>query len=233
MPAAMKARVLEAAQKKSSPLRPSVTADTILLLLTAAAVALNVFLGAGGVVVGPRSSTLVVMTALGRGTIALASSWAALARGGSMFGRSLTWLVTASVSTPLAIAGWMLLASGTTSNGDPMSDWHCLATATLIGLGPLVAFAFVHRQGDVAHPMATGAALGVAAGAWADLLMVFHCPVAVLTHRLLCHVGPTVILASLGAALGALVIRPRPRCEEMDETDPAVARMSGDWSGRG
>jgi hypothetical protein len=136
------------------------------------------------------------------------------------------------VSTPLAIAGWTLLASAATSNADPTSDWHCLATATSVGLGPLVAFVCVHRKGDVAHPVATGAALGVAAGAWADLSMVLHCPAPVLTHRLLCHAGPTMILATLGAALGAFVIRPRARLE-IDETDRAVVRMSGDWSGRG
>jgi hypothetical protein len=232
VPAAMKARVLDAARKKFSPTRPSVTVDTILLLLTAAAVALNIFLGSGGVVIGPRSLALVVATALGRGTIALASTWASLARGGSMLGRTLAWLVTTSVVTPVAIVGWTLLAASATADGNAAGSWHCIVTATSIGFGPLAAFLAVQRQGDVAHPVATGAALGVASGAWADFLMVMGCPASSITHRLLCHAAPTAILAAAGAALGAFVIRPNARSELL-ETDPAVVRMSGTWSGRG
>jgi hypothetical protein len=228
----MKARVLDAVRKKRSPTRPAVTVDTILLLLTAAAVALNIFMGSGGVVVGPRSLSLVVATALGRGTIALASTWASLARGGSMLGRSLPWLVTTSVATPVAIVGWMLLAASASADGNAVGGWRCIVTAILIGLGSLAAFLAVQRQGDVAHPVATGAALGVASGAWADFLMVMSCPASSMTHRLLCHIAPTAILAAAGAALGAFVIRPGAR-SEFAETDRAVVRMSGTWSGRG
>jgi hypothetical protein len=126
----------------------------------------------------------------------------------------------------------MLLAASATADGSAASAWRCIATATLIGLGPLAAFLAVQRQGDVAHPVATGAALGVASGAWADFLMVMGCPASPVAHRLLCHLAPTAILAAAGAALGAFVIRPGARSEFL-ETDPSVARMSGTWSGRG
>jgi hypothetical protein len=219
LPEGLKARILEAAHKKSSPTRKAVTADTVLILLTALAAALNVFLAAGGTSLGPRPAALVASTLLGRGTIALASSWAAFGRGGSMLGRSLWWLLATILSTPLAIAGWMLLATRTPAS-DPANDWHCFAAATLIGLVPLLAFAIVHRQSDIARPVATGAALGAAAGAWADFLMVLHCPTAELGHRLLCHVGPSAILVALGAGLGAALI-----CQNV-RSDAFVAERS-------
>jgi hypothetical protein len=129
-----------------------------------------------------------------------------------VLGRSLWWLLATTVSTPLAIAGWMLLATRTPAS-EPANDWHCFAAATLIGLVPLLAFAIVHRQADIARPVATGAALGAASGAWADFSMVLHCPTAELGHRLLCHVGPSAILVALGAGLGAALIRPNVRSD--------------------
>jgi hypothetical protein len=222
----LKARILEAAKKQASPTRNSVTADAVLVLLTAAVATLNVFLAAGGVTLGPRSPILVISTALGRGTIALAATWAALGRGGSMLGRSLPWLAATSVGTPLAIAGWMLLSARFAPAGDPVSHWHCVVTTTLLGLAPLVAFAFVHRQSDVAHPLATGAALGAASGAWADFSMVLNCPAAELGHRLFCHLGPMAVLVALGAALGALVIRPSARSECLEAERAAVHRFT-------
>jgi hypothetical protein len=86
-----------------------------------------------------------------------------------------------------------------------------MATAVLLGLPPLVAFALVHHQSGVSFPIATGGALGAAAGSWADFLMVLHCPAAEVSHRLTCHIGPTAVLVVLGAALGALVIRTHAR----------------------
>jgi hypothetical protein len=216
LPASLKARVLEAAKKQTSPTRTSVNVDVLLVLLTAFVAAVNVLLAAGGVTFGLRSPALVVSTTLGRGTIALAATWAALGRGGSMLGRSLPWLATTSVATPLAIMGWMFLGVSAAPTGDAMSMWHCVATTTLLGLGPLAAFATMHRQSDLAHPIATGSALGAASGAWAEVAMVLNCPASDLGHRLFCHVGPTALLVAIGAALGALVIRPsvRPACLE-------------------
>jgi hypothetical protein len=198
----------------------------VLLLVTSFVAAANVLLAAGGVAFGARSPMLVWSTVLGRGTIALAATWAAFGRGGSMLGRPLSWLVSTSVATPLAIAGWMLLAARGATAGDAMSDLHCIATATLFGLPPLAAFVIVHRQSDLAYPIATGAALGAASGAWADLSMVLHCPSPDLGHRILCHMGPTALLVALGAGLGALVIRPsvRPECLEADR--PALHRFT-------
>ncbi len=229
MPANMKARILKAAQKTKSPTRQAVTLDTVLVLVTGAAVAINVFLAAGGVNGGPRPTDLMISTALGRGTIALASTWASLARGGSMLGRSLNWLVMAVVVPPLAIAGWMLLTTSASWPKETPNDWHCMAVAMLAGLGPLAAFVVVRRRTDLAHPVATGAALGVASGAWADLLMVLHCPASGLAHRLICHAGPTALLAVAGAGLGAIVVRPSVQVDE-NRAAHSMVPMSGDWS---
>jgi hypothetical protein len=226
LPAGLKARILDAARKQSSPTRKAVTFDTSLLLVTAGAIAVNVFLAAGGTNWGPRPTALVVSTVLGRATIALASTWAALARGGSMFGRSLAWLAATTAVTPLAIAGWMLLASRAAPAGDPMGDWHCFATAVVLGLAPLGAFVAIHRRSDLKWPVATGAALGAAASAWADPFIVLHCPGIDLGHRLLCHLGPTTVLTALGALLGALVIRPSVRFVGLETARSVVHRYT-------
>jgi len=226
LPRSLKARVLEAATKQSSPTRKSVNLDVLLVLLTAFVAAVNVLLAAGGVTFGSRSAALVLSTTLGRATIALAATWAALGRGGSMLGRSLPWLATTSVATPLAIMGWMLLGASAAPTGDAMSAWHCVATATLLGLGPLAAFATLHRQSDLAHPVVTGAALGAASGAWAEVAMVLNCPASDLGHRLFCHVAPTALLVALGAALGTVVIRPRVRSECLEADRPALHRFT-------
>jgi len=224
IPAGLKARVLEAATKQSSPARKAVTWDTILVLVTASLAAVNVLLAAGGVGFGERSPLIVLSTALGRSTIALAATWAAFGRGGSMLGRSRSWLVSTSVATPLAVVGWMLLSARAPA-AVLASDLHCIVVATLFGLAPLAAFVTVHRQSDLSYPRATGAALGAAAGAWADVSMVLHCPSADLPHRILCHVGPTALLLALGAGLGALVIRPSVRPECLAAERPALHRF--------
>jgi hypothetical protein len=226
LPAALKARILEAAKKEASPTRKAVTFDTTLLLVTAAAAAVNVFLAAGGVNLGPRPAVLVASTVLGRATIALASTWAALARGGSMLGRSLAWLVTTTIVTPLAIAGWMLLVSRAAPGAEAVSDWHCAATATVLGLAPLAAFVANHRQSDLKWPIATGAALGAAASAWADPFMVLHCAGLDLGHRLFCHLGPSAVLVAAGALLGAVVIRPSVRSGGFETTRSVMHRYT-------
>ena len=145
-----------------------------------------------------------------------------------MLGRSLPWLATTSVATPLAIAGWIFLGASAAPVGDAMSTWHCIATATFLGLAPLAAFATMHRQSDLAHPVATGAAIGAAWGAWAEVAMVLNCPVSDLGHQLFCHVGPTALLVAIGAALGALVIRPsvRPACLEAQNRRLITTRIT-------
>jgi len=222
----MKNRILAAAQNKRAPTRTAVTRDTALLLLTAALLAVNVLLAAGGVAVGHRPMELVIITGLGRGTIALAATWAACARGGSMLGRSRTWLIATTLATPLAIVGWMLLAARGAPTGEALGHWHCLATAMLFGLPPLVAFVVVHHQSGVSFPIATGSALGAAAGSWADFLMVLHCPSADLAHRLVCHVGPTAVLVSIGALLGAFVIRTQVRSGYFGTDRSSVPRFT-------
>ena len=52
------------------------------------------------------------------------------------------------------------------------------------------------------HPVASGAALGVASGALAGLLVVLWCPVAAPMHVAVGHVLPIVALAMIGSVLG-------------------------------
>ena len=56
------------------------------------------------------------------------------------------------------------------------------------------------------HPVTSGAASGVAAGAGAWAMIDLWCPVAYPPHLLLGHVLPIVLLTVVGAVLGGRLL---------------------------
>jgi len=122
-------------------------------------------------------------------------------------------LVVFVVVTPLVLVAWKL---GFSSFFDGAPRWwpskpgfKCLALSCAVGAAALVP-AVIGRFGAVAaHPVATGAAFGTAAGAVAWTLVDLWCPVGHPQHLLLGHVLPTFVLAGVGALLGRFVFRRR------------------------
>jgi hypothetical protein len=76
----------------------------------------------------------------------------------------------------------------------------------LFAAGPLAALGFLRRGVDPVHPRLLGAALGVATGAYAGVLVDLWCPSAEISHVLLGHLGPFVVLVLAGAWLGGRLL---------------------------
>jgi hypothetical protein len=228
--AALKARVLAAAQDEPSPTRAAVKRRNILISMLAAASGVGAFVifalltsdgelvRQGGEVAThrhlERSVSLVVTTAGGAVVIAAIALWFALRRGRSMLGRPRRWLVGGIALIPLALFAWKVSCS--LAFGDAMADWpdrpglKCLSLSLLVAAGPLLAFLAARRSAPV-HPALNGAAIGVASGACAWVALDLWCPVAFVPHLVLGHVLPLCILAGLGALLGQGLLSLRRR----------------------
>lgn len=212
----LKERVLAAIQRSPSPVRSTVRREARGALLAGLAVATALFFAAGG-----------VHHALGRPAWFLGTSsalWAAVAlfalraawRGGVAFGAgSLTSLVVVAVGAPAVL----LVASLTFAEIDPaLLQLHaegvelpCFALTLAAAAFPLLGLSRARRASDPMHPVASGAALGVACGAFAGVMVDLWCPVATPRHVLVGHILPIGLLALLGATVGARVIAMRPQ----------------------
>jgi hypothetical protein len=214
--AELKERVVAAIRRSPSPVRSAVRREARGVLLAGLAVATTLFFAAGG-----------MHHALGRPAWFLGASltlWAAVAlvalraawRGGIAFGAgSLTSLAVVVVGAPAVL----LVASLAFAEVDPALtrlhsqsvSLHCFALTLAAAAFPLVGLSRARRSSDPMHPVASGAALGVACGAFAGVMVDLWCPVAAPSHVLVGHILPIGVLALLGAAVGARVIAMRPR----------------------
>jgi hypothetical protein len=217
----LRARVLAAAAAQPSPTRAGINRRNILISMLAAASGVGAFVlfalltSEGQLVrlggdVAPyrhleRSVWLVVTTLAGTLGVTAAALWLSLRRGRSMLGRSRSALLSGIALTPLALFAWKV--SSNLAFGDPMVEWlerpglRCLSLSLFVAAGPLLAFLAVRRSAPV-HPALNGAAIGVASGACAWVVLDLWCPVAAVPHLLLGHVLPLCVLAGAGAMLG-------------------------------
>ena len=211
----LKQMILEAAQKEPASPRRKVRSRTALVLTASAAIALAVFFAIGGVRVGPRPMALLIATAGGSFVFAVMALVIAFGRGRSMLGRPRTWIFAMAMATPAALLLWKVLWSSRFEG--MMVEWptriglRCLGWSLLMAAAPLLAMAWARRQSDPAHPMATGAGMGVAAGALSWVFVDLWCPVSFPGHLLIGHVLPIVLLAAAGLWLGARLIAVRAR----------------------
>ena len=161
-------------------------------------------LRAGGIVERPLS--LMLVTFAGAMAIAAAGGWALVSRGDSMLGRRAAQLAIAAVAVAALLLGWKLMVSsifeGMTAPWPGRAGLRCLGLGLLLGPWPLAALFIARSHSDPVHPRVTGAALGVAAGAYAWALVDLWCPIAHIHHLLLGHLMPIAALAGLGAWVG-------------------------------
>ncbi|HEY4159700.1 MAG TPA: NrsF family protein [Polyangiaceae bacterium] len=207
----LKAKILEAALSAPSATRHEQQRRAFWYLSGALAVSALVFMFAGGVRVSGRSPLLVLGTALGSGALASAVVSVVLSRGRSMIGRSRVTLVSVALTAPVALLAWKLSYSarfaGALEAWPARPGMRCLALTLAIGALPLFALLMRWKKTDPAHPRAQGLAMGAAVGLSAAALVDLWCPVAHVSHLLLGHVLPIVLLASLGCWLGARLLR--------------------------
>jgi Negative regulator of sigma F len=204
------ARIKAAIRRQPSPTRRQVSARQAALLLLGSLLALACFIAVGGVRTGPRTWSLVLATVVGDAGISAAAVSMAMGRGGQMLGRSAFELLVTAIVGPLAFISWKLLCSRWFHVAPwPAAGFRCLALTLLLACFPLVAV-FVARRGlDPLHPGSLGAALGVASGLCAGVLVDLWCPSGAPTHLLLGHLLPIALLALAGAWIGqrALAMR--------------------------
>jgi hypothetical protein len=215
--AEVRARILEAARR--SPVAPRgevagrrIGAVVLGFVITAV---IGVRLG-----VNPGHRPWSYIAALEGAWLALAGlvTWAGVSRGRSMLGRPEGWKAAVILVTPLAlVALWWPLTVAWPQTLERESGWfevaQCLVGTALLGIGPLLAFAYVRRESEPVNPWLGGAALGAAAGAWGAAALVVICRHASVSHMLLGHVVPVVLFTVLGAAIAgpALALRARTR----------------------
>jgi hypothetical protein len=206
----LKHRILAAAASEASPTRRQRVVGSAIRAFSALAVPLLLFTLVGGVRLEARPLGLVAMTALGTSTIAAWALFEAFGRGTSMLGRTRGRLLATAAVVPVAFLIWKVAAS----SGVPhmMDPWparpglRCFAVTTLFAAWPLVALGWERWGSDPVHPRALGLALGVGAGAAAAVLVDLWCPVGHVPHLLTGHVAPMLLLAGLGALVGARVL---------------------------
>jgi hypothetical protein len=211
----LKARILEATRGVPSPTRRAARLSAWLVLPSGVLVAAALYFmmldpkhGAGA-----RPLAFYVACVGSWAAIAALSMWAAFARGRSPVGRSRAWLFAVAAGTPALLYALsfvvVLVRPDLAVNPDHVPGWRCFGLTLAAAVFPLVALAYVRRQSDPVHPIASGAALGAACGASAGIMVDMWCPVATIDHMTLGHIVPIVICTFVGALLGWQVIAMR------------------------
>jgi len=212
--AELKARIMDAARRQPAPTRQQVFARVAVTLVAAVALPVIAFLAVGAVRPGPRPWSLILVTAVGAFGIALAAVWTAFGRGGQMVGRARTRLLAMTIAAPLTFVVWKLLWSG---QYDQMDAWpgrpgfRCFGLTLLMAAWPFLALSSIRRNSDPTHPRTLGAALGVATGTCAAVLVDLWCPVGHPQHLALGHLLPIVILGVVGVFVGHRVLAVRSK----------------------
>jgi hypothetical protein len=214
LPPHLKARVLQAAREMPSPPRGRSRAQAWLVLPASIIVAAALFFAFDGPDHGGgRPLWFYAASCVGWAAVAALSVWSALSRGRSMLGRPRAWLLATTVGTPAALFAMMF---GFAAMQPEVAAAHperlglkCLGLTVAAAAFPLFALLGVRRASDPVHPVASGAALGTACGASAGVMVEMWCPVVTPQHIALGHVLPIAMLALVGGALGARMLRLR------------------------
>jgi hypothetical protein len=214
-PDELKAKILADAKQSPSATRGEGARRAGLLLITGLAVAVSIFVAVGGLSHGAgRPTWFLVATLIGWTCVAAWAMHGALRRGKAMLGSPRPYLIAVVCATPILLFAFMLVVnviypeSLTAFPG--RLGLKCLFLTLAMALWPLVAIVIARRASDPVHPVATGAALGAASGAWAGVLTDLWCPAAYPSHIALGHVLPILILSIVGAFLGKRVLAMRP-----------------------
>ncbi len=202
-PESLKARVLAAARQRPVPARAPHPLRTFLAVFGAMLAMSITFLFAGPYHAAGRPAPFAFAVVGGTTVVALAVTWLATPRRGSMLGRSRGWLILAIVAVPILVGAWTMLWH--VGYADPFERFgtRCFLLSLATAPWPFAALAWLRRGFDPNHPALTGATLGSAAGAWAGVVVAMWCPLADPGHVVRGHVLPLMVLMGLGAAIGS------------------------------
>jgi len=209
---ALRARLMATIASDPSPTRRAWRWRACAATAAGAFVTTALFVAMGGVVRGARSLPLVAAAAAPGLFTAALMAWAARPTR-SMLGRPRPAIVLACATALVFLA----LGAAATSHAGA-HDEPALKIGTHVGCGlismvqaaaPFGLLFFLSRRAVPVLPTATGAALGMTAGAAAEMMAYLRCPYTSLGHGLTAHVLPVAVSALVGAALGRRVLAPR------------------------
>ena len=136
------------------------------------------------------------------------------------------WAVGLLGLWPFGLLVWDLLEGGTTANlGAEPLHLACMRTIGIIALPPAVAMTVMMRRGATLRPHWAAMMTGTAAAGVGAVGVALTCPISRVSHLLIAHALPTVVIAgTLSVALSSLVRR-RPLFR-LSATIALVALMS-------
>ena len=212
----LRSRVLADIAKTPSPTRAQYTQRLLMIAVVGALATASLFFAMGGFQPGTRPAELVAFTAGMALVSALVLTRLSTGHPGSMLGRPRAVLLTAAVLGAPVLALGVLVASlcwpsHASENPGSGADLACGAMTLVQGVLPLFALVIPRRGSDPLHPVVSGAALGMTAGAWTAMMAYLRCGHSGALHCILAHVVPTLALTALGGLLGWLLLRVRAR----------------------
>lgn len=103
----------------------------------------------------------------------------------------------------MAVVTDLLVSHGAHTAAAPVpSGARCLTVGTAVELAPVLVVFLLVARGAPFHPVRAGALAGVAAGAWALVILQVNCPSTAATHNILYHLGVAGIWGLLGSGAG-------------------------------
>lgn len=212
---ALRERVLAEIARTPAPTRASWRRRVALVATVGALVTTALFFAMGGFARGTRPSELIAFAAgIGLFSALVLTRLSSSAASGSMLGRPRLHLVLGCVvAAPFlacaAFAATMIWPEHAHEDVAMHSHLACGALTLVQGALPLAVLLIPRRESDPVHPMVTGAALGMTAGAWTAMMAYLRCPHVPASHCILAHVLPTLVLTAVGALLGRFLLRVR------------------------
>ncbi len=184
----------------------------VVIYAIAALAGLPLFFAWGGINhSAERPIALTLGIAAGALLLAVACAGVAWWRGKSAVGRPTSALLAIAVAAPVVTYVWLVIWHGRYAEPEPHIGFRCLAMTLASGAPILAAALYVRKHTVAVHPVASGAALGAAAGAFGELTVDLWCPITTSVHVLVGHALPIVLLALVGAGVGRSMLSLRAK----------------------
>lgn len=208
----LREKILAEAAATKSRTRSEGRRRAILVYTVAALLGLPLFFYWGGFAHSAgRPVTLTVGLSAGALLVALSAASVAWWRGKSQVGRTQTALLVIAILVPIATYVWMVSWHGRYAEPFQRVGYRCFAMTIASGAPLLGAALWLRKHTIAVHPVAGGAALGAAAGAFGGITVDLWCPLTNSAHVLVGHVAPIVLLALVGMIAGRFVLAMRRR----------------------
>lgn len=203
LPPALRAKIL--GNLGAAPTRTDWKRRSAIAIGAGLAASIAIFVAVGGVKLGQRPVVYVGSLAAAWLVLLFAAAPWALARGRSSVGRPSRLLAGLSLGLPLLVlglvAGAAVIWPETRGLTDDRSDLRCFAFALALGAGPYLSFVWVKRRLVLVHPHVEAAAAGVFAGTVGSFFITLRCDCSELSHLVLGHILPVLVLGALSAVV--------------------------------